>query len=420
MRRSIALLPLLLAPAVSGCAAAVCCGVALHPVKTANAIEYGAERLNPRKRAEDFKRITEGDLRDRDFTAYVAFVIAELRLKDVLQYELAKENYTFGYRVNTIDGFAGPDGFSITGRMEVIPDYGLLVNEGVKDAFGIWGKLLPDRLVTRIGRDLTIGNRFVGQFLNVGVDEADLDFFLETPGGEIFAGRARTDVAGRATLSSPATKLPDDLASGVYPIVAKVAPSHLPPGLKPGMRVDTEGGGLLFVRRAEDPAQKVVVVNVTNTIFRLDGTKAMYHALVDKQYDLVDSCTQPALDGLAKDGFRVVLLSGNPEGMTPLMRDELARNAIFTGDARSVPLVFKPMDIALTREKQVAFKTRALAEQKKFWGEVAGYIADDAEADGPAAQAAGAPFLLLPKAAEGGWCKGLAPLVPPRTIAPKS
>jgi hypothetical protein len=165
-----------------------------------------------------------------------------------------------------------------------------------------------------------------------------------------------------------------------------------------------------------------VVVNVSNTVFRLDGAKAMYRAIVDKKYDLVDPCTQPALDGLATNGVQVVLLSGNPEGMTPLMRDELSRNSIFTKDSRTVPLVFKPMDIGLTRENQLAFKTRALTEQKKFWGEgaVQAYIADDADVDAPAAQAAGVPYLGLPKAADGGWCKGLEPLIPPRTITPKT
>lgn len=416
MRRSLAVL-LLVTPMFSGCAAAVCCTVALHPVKTANAIEYGAERLNPRKRAEDFKRITEGDLRDRDYTAYIAFVIAELRLKDVLQYEMAKEGYTFGYRVATIDSFAGPDGFAVTGRMEVIPDYGLLVNEGVKSAFGFWGKLLPDRLVTRIGRDLTIGNRFVGQFLDVGVDEADLDFYVATPAGEVYLGRARTDIAGRATLSSPAAKLPD-LASGSYPVVAKVAPSHLPPGLKAGTKIDAEGGGILFVRGADAAPAKVVVVNVSNTLFRLDGPKAAYRALVDKQYDLVDACAEPALRALEKDGFQIVLLSGTPEGMTPLMRDELTRHSILDRDARSVPMIFKPMDLALDRENQLAFKTHALEQQKKFWGAdaVQGYIADDASVDLPAANAAGVHYLALPKAGDGGWCAGMPPLVPVRKI----
>lgn len=413
-----------LAPQVAGCGVAACCYVTTHPKKTADAVRYGVDRLDPKQRAEDFKRIAEGDLRDRDFESYVAFVVRELRLKDVLAYEMSHEGYDFGYRLDTVDAFAGPDGrYTATARLEVIPDYGKLVNEGVKTAFGFWGKILPDKLVTRVGRDLTLGNRMVGQFLNVGVDEADVDLVLVRPDGrEVPLGRARTDVSGRATVTQASTPLPADLASGAYAIVARLAPTHLPPGMKADTKVAIEGGGFLFVRRADDPPARVVIVNVSNTIFDLSSPKAIWGALREQRYELVDPCTAPAIAALSS-AHRLVFLSGNPEGMAPLMRDELARTKLLGGDgepggaaAPRVPLVFKPHDLALGHERMLDFKTKALAAQAAFWGKDAidGYIADDPEIDGAAAQAAGIPFLPLPTREKGGWCAGIPPLVPAR------
>jgi hypothetical protein len=402
-------------PMTQGCWAVLCAGVCLHPQKTAQTVKEVGRRVDPRKRAEDFKgAIEDGSLRDRDFGAYVGFVVSELRLKDVLAYEAKKEGMLEGYRVQTVDGFSGQDGGAVSARLEMEPDYGKLVNEGVKTAFGIWGKLLPDKMVIGIGRDLTSGNRFAGQFLDVGVDEVDLDFFLQPPGQpEILLGTARTDVGGRATLPIAADKLP---ASGAWPVSARISKSHPPLDFDSKVKVDVEDGGQLFVRRAGDPVRPVVVINVSNTVYRLDGEKALRKAIVDKQYELEDSCTAAALADLSTR-YQLVYLSGNPEGMAPMVRDQLRTSGLSTV---STPMVFKPMNIALERDKMRAFKAEALVSQKKFWGSdaIAGYIADDPEDDGVAAQVAGVPYFQLPKQQDGGWCAGIPPLTAART--PKS
>lgn len=416
--RSVPLVILLLLSAlVSGCLASLGCAFCLHPVENTRKAKEIGRRIDPRTRAEHFKHVVEdGSLRDKDFGAYVAFVVTELRLKDVLQIVLKEEGAIRGYRVQTVDAFGTADGGArVAGRLEVIPDYGVLVNEGVKMAFGIWGKLLPDRMVKKVGRELTEGNRFVAQFLEVGVDESDLDFSLHTPGGEIPLGTATTDVGGRAVLEIPAGKMPANVATGEYALSARIAATRRPVFFGDGSKVAQEDGGLLFWRAAGAPAERVLVVNVSDTVFALDGPRAMRMALTEKRYDLKDTCTADALAGLTARGVRVVLLSGNPEGMVPLMREELARTRILGADARRVPLVFKPMNVGLDRETMRSFKKDALLAQKAFWGAdaVLGYVGDDPEQDGEAAKAAGVRYLQLPKAAAGGWCAGMEPVVPP-------
>lgn len=377
-------------PLLGGCTAiGFCCGRLTDFDETTDADRRKVERERRNeeeekleKRAETFEERARAK-REKDYGAYLEWLVRELGLVEAWSKERDRLSRL---RVIANDGLAGRDGLLVSARVERSPDYPALVRRVAKERFG---EEISDREVQRVGLELAYAEPWVSRWFDSAAPGVDVTFSA----GERRLGLARTDANGRAVLSLAPRDVPPDLADGIHPLRAEIARAS-------GDRHAEDAR--LFVRRSR-PERAVVVT--ADALFDLDPRTALRAALEDSRFFVRDVCTAPAVETL---GPRVVVLSREPDALTPLYRRASAA-LLSQGGKPLEPLVVA----APTRERAGSdFLAEALAAQKGFWSEVV-FVGADPAVEEDAAKRAGVPYHPVARPKDGGWCAGVGPIVPP-------
>ncbi len=385
------LLLLLAALPLGGCTAmGFCCGRLTDFDETTDADRRKVERErkeaeeeNREERAESFEDRAKKK-REGDYAAYLEWLVKELRLVETWNQERERHSRL---RVVALDGLAGRDGLLASARVERAPDFPSLVRAAAKERFG--GEI-SEREVARVGRELVFAAPWVSRFFPSAAPGVDVAFTA----GESRIGVARSDVDGRAVLSLAPAAVPAALADGVHPLRAEAA----------GVTGDRSAEeARLFVRRKARPERAIVVT--ADSLFDLSPRNTLRDALEDSRFFARDVCTQPSIEKL---GRRVVVISREPDALTPLYRRAAA--ALLSSDGK--PL--EPFVVAApSRDRAGAdWIANALAAQKGFWSEVV-FIGADPDVEVEAAKKAGVAYHTLANPRDGGWCAGIEPLLAP-------
>lgn len=411
----LALAPLLLAaPLASGCFTSVgfCCG----RLSDGDELTRGDRRevkkeLRNEERARRHaaaERFWEGaqERREKDVDAYVAFVAGSLALARMRSEEPSAPGVLRAVRVTPLDGFASAAGLQVSARVETVPDAAVLVERAAR---AVHGDALSGSRARAIGRDLWLAERLLAAHLPSGVPGVEVSFIaraVDGGGTEIALGTARTDAAGRAVLVAP---VPPSLAPGVWQVEASLAGS-VPPSAD-GLSVESDPAAHLFVRAAAPPG-RVVFVSADAV---LDQSRA---ARRERWFDGIvrplDHCTADALRRLSEGGIAAVIVSAEPDRMAGLLRTAATRAGIeLPANTRVVfaPEPQAPGGAASAAERLVPL----LRAQTEWWGErnAVGFVGVDPDRDAVAATRAGIDYLGLPRPSAGGWCAGVASLLPP-------
>lgn len=352
-----------------------------------------------KERAEEFRRKAQSTWRERDASAYLTYVIDTLRLAELLEEYLKREEAIEGYRMYALDSFATPEEGTITARIDMLPKWTPILEEAVSAAFGPFAILIPKKLLDRISHDLAVNHRLGTFILDTGLDEAVLHVSVTTPDGDIELGSGVTDGTGRTVIDVD-PELLTDVPSGAWPLAVRLGHEELPQSWHEQLPIQHLDGARLYWRKPETEPVPVYVVNLTGVVFDLETPAAISLAARKGQYQLIDECVADGVAALRERGAQIVYLTGFPEGVSPFIRRELQRTGV-SGGAEPI--------IAAPPMGEASFKAKALTGLSRYFGDgqVRAYIAD-AKKDAKAADAAGIELRIVDRK-RGGWCEADAP-----------